>query len=223
MSKGVITDPTISIRPSKKLIDFITNLNDPKVELPENLLKVYQVLTGDKSERKIFKEEISSPTLSNDEKKFLSELRSKSSAEELKTCLEGISLETEENEEPADEVETITNDTKNGKNQAKRERAKQKEMEKSKLGLNLNDLKWLNNYLKEQRTSSDSAVYLHELIEGSKIVLPKNEILERNPELEARCKRLRREQEEREYQSMTKNVDCNRSKAPDESIAYQSK
>lgn len=215
----MISDISIGIRPSKRLIDFIKNLNDSKLELPENLLKLYREFTNDNNNRKIFKEEISIPTLNNEERKFVSELQTKITSNELKTCLNSLIIE----EDSSDEIEIISDENKSGKNHAKRERAKQHEMEKLKLLLNLNDLKWIHNYLVEQRATKKSTIYLHELINGSKIVLPKNDLIERNPILEARCQRLRREQDEREYHSMTKNVDCTRTKAPDESIAYQSK
>lgn len=44
----------------------------------------------------------------------------------------------------------------------------------------------------------------------------------RNPELEARVQRLKKEQEDREYRAMTKNVDTVRMRHPDDSIGYQS-
>lgn len=221
MSKGVITDVSIAIRPSQKLIDFVVGLSDPKVELPVNLLKVYRGLTDDQSERTTCKKEIPHPSLSEEERKFLSELRSKGSAE-LGACLESLSVETDASDDSADEVEIVPNEAKGGKNQAKREKAKQKEKEKSKLTLNLTDLNWLHNHLAELRSANASGKYLHELLEGSKLLLPRNEVLKRNPDLEARCQRLKREQDEIAYQTMTRNVDCVRNRGPNESIAYQS-
>ncbi|XP_074641507.1 vacuolar ATPase assembly protein VMA12-like [Tubulanus polymorphus] len=48
--------------------------------------------------------------------------------------------------------------------------------------------------------------YLHELLEGCEIKIPKFELPPRNPELEARIQRLKAEQANREYKEMTKNV-----------------
>jgi hypothetical protein len=89
--------------------------------------------------------------------------------------------------------------------------------------LTLNDLKWLSNTLARLRKDGKTDMYLHELVKGSDLVLPQNEIQERNPELEARCARLRKEQEEREYRAMTKNVDNVRKHEPDEKIGSISK
>uniref|UniRef100_U5ERK7 Putative endoplasmic reticulum-based factor for assembly of v-atpase n=1 Tax=Corethrella appendiculata TaxID=1370023 RepID=U5ERK7_9DIPT len=103
-----------------------------------------------------------------------------------------------------------------------------KKKQKSKLCkefcLTLNDLKWLNEILVKMRENDDEfKTYLHELIKDSQIVLPENEMQERNPELEARCQRLRKEQETREYEAMTKNVDSVRKHMPEETISYQMK
>ena len=64
--------------------------------------------------------------------------------------------------------------------------------------------------------------FLCDVIEGADFKLPENEIVERNPELEKRVQRLMREQEQRVYNSMTKNVDSSRKFEPEETIAYQS-
>eukprot|EP00088_Acartia_fossae_P034503 TRINITY_DN3540_c0_g1_i8.p1 TRINITY_DN3540_c0_g1~~TRINITY_DN3540_c0_g1_i8.p1 ORF type:complete len:200 (-),score=35.78 TRINITY_DN3540_c0_g1_i8:324-923(-) len=46
-------------------------------------------------------------------------------------------------------------------------------------------------------------------LESSEMLLPSPEYPERNPVLEARCQQLRRDQEEREYRRLTKNVGNN--------------
>ena len=53
---------------------------------------------------------------------------------------------------------------------------------------------------------SAGTLYLHELLEHSDIHLPEYEPPPRNPELEARCQKLRAEQADQEYRKMTKNV-----------------
>lgn len=89
----------------------------------------------------------------------------------------------------------------------------------------LQDLKWLNKYMVEERKSDASnkkSSYLHQLLQGCKLLLPENEILERDPELEARCQRLKLEQEELVYRKMTKDVDPTKN-YPEDSIGYQLK
>lgn len=93
----------------------------------------------------------------------------------------------------------------------------------STLTLTLNDLKWVHQALDRLRVDDPNLPYLHELMEDCVMVLPENEIQERNPELEARCQKLRKEQEAREYQAMTRNVDNVRTLMPQDTIAYQMK
>ncbi len=50
----------------------------------------------------------------------------------------------------------------------------------------------------------------HDALDKSELVLPEPEFAPRDPELEARCERLRREAEEREYRRMTADVDGKR-------------
>jgi len=89
--------------------------------------------------------------------------------------------------------------------------------------LSLQDLHWLYNYIKELNVKSTDKVYLHEILKGSEIVLPKNAEIPRNADLEKRCERLRAAQQNREYSNMTKNVDSIRKKHPEDTIAFQLK
>jgi Endoplasmic reticulum-based factor for assembly of V-ATPase len=82
--------------------------------------------------------------------------------------------------------------------------------------LTLSDVKGLKKELGE-------ATYLCDVIDGADFRLPENEIFERNPVLEKRIQRLKREQEQRVYNSMTKNVDSSRKFEPEETISYQRK
>ncbi|XP_052801355.1 transmembrane protein 199-like isoform X3 [Mya arenaria] len=64
--------------------------------------------------------------------------------------------------------------------------------------------------VKKLHSFSQSGVqtcFLHELINGCDIHLPDVEKRERNPELERRCQRLQKEQDNREYRRMVHNVD----------------
>uniref|UniRef100_A0A240PJV8 Endoplasmic reticulum-based factor for assembly of V-ATPase n=1 Tax=Anopheles atroparvus TaxID=41427 RepID=A0A240PJV8_ANOAO len=89
--------------------------------------------------------------------------------------------------------------------------------------LKLSDVKWLYTILNQMRQSDPSTPFLHTLLSGCRLELPLNPIQERNPVLEERCQRLRKEQEDREYHRMTKNVDSIRKHMPEETIAYQMK
>ncbi|XP_003700166.2 vacuolar ATPase assembly protein VMA12 [Megachile rotundata] len=89
--------------------------------------------------------------------------------------------------------------------------------------LKLDDIRWLNKYLEEYRTTKMESIYLHELLEEADIKLPTPKHIPRNPELEARIQKLKAQQDAREYQAMTKNIDSSRRKFPDDSIAYQMK
>lgn len=229
MSKGSIKDPSISLKPSTKLVEFIKTLDDPSVDLPENLLKVYRAFTKDAEQRNIYQQPIPICTYSEDEQKLLNKLRDNTGDNaNIEKCLKSLSVEfsDEESSDDDDDDEKVPADEKTkaiGKNKARQMRAKQREKDLSKLTLNLIDLKWLHQYLIKERETDKSTSYLHELIEGSKLILPQNEIIVRNPELEARCQKLRREQEEERYRKMTKNVDCSRTRDPDDTISYQSK
>lgn len=89
--------------------------------------------------------------------------------------------------------------------------------------LKVDDIKWLNNYLIEYRKKSDSKVYLHELLDGINIDLPQPKVTPRNPVLEARIKKLTAQQNNRDYEAMTKEVDPVKKRYPEDTIAFQSK
>ncbi|XP_066119356.1 transmembrane protein 199 [Saccopteryx bilineata] len=62
----------------------------------------------------------------------------------------------------------------------------------------------LHQYLRER----DSALYLHELLEGSEIYLPEVEKPPRNPELVARLEKIKIQLANEEYKRITRNVTC---------------
>ncbi|XP_078036607.1 vacuolar ATPase assembly protein VMA12 [Augochlora pura] len=93
----------------------------------------------------------------------------------------------------------------------------------SQLFLSLDDIRWLNKYLEDYRRTKKENVYLHELLEETDIKLPTPKVTPRNPELEARIKKLKAQQDAREYQAMTKNVDSVRKNYPEDTISYQMK
>ncbi|WAR03799.1 TM199-like protein [Mya arenaria] len=64
-----------------------------------------------------------------------------------------------------------------------------------------------NQFVPDRTIPRVQTCFLHELINGCDIHLPDVEKRERNPELERRCQRLQKEQDNREYRRMVHNVD----------------
>lgn len=227
MVKASVKDQSISIKPSDRLIDFIKTLSDVSVDLPDNLLKIYSAFTQDTRKRNIYK--LPSPTkaLTEEERKLLIALSDGTfqTTTDIHKCLEQLSLYFNDDESNSSlEIEEIVSaDERISKHKTRQMRAKQREKELSKLTLSLSDLKWLHLHLLNARQTDSGVSYLHELIEGSQLILPSNEFIERNPELEERCQRLKREQDEQRYRFMTKNVDCTRSHEPEDTISFQGK
>lgn len=228
MVKVPIKNPSINIRPSVQLIDFIKSLDDPSVDLPENLLKAYLAFTRDTRHRSVCKQSIPEYTFSDEERKLLVALSDdafqnttdlEKSLNDL--CVHSCNDANDENDKIDPSSETVETDEPISKNKARQMRAKQLQQQLNNLTLDLTDLKWIHAYLTDARKSNPSTGYLHELIKGSQLVLPANEFTERNLDLEARCQRLKREQDAQLYRLMTKNVDCTRSYEPEETIAYQ--
>lgn len=77
--------------------------------------------------------------------------------------------------------------------------------------------------LKQLKSNLGESTYLCDIIDGAELQLPENEIVLRNPELEERIQRLKAQQDQRVYNSMTKNVDSSRKFIPEETISYQRK
>jgi len=98
----------------------------------------------------------------------------------------------------------------------------EKKVSESAKLLNLEDLYWLNNKIEYRNKSHEDKIYLHDFIMESEIILPENIQIPRNLELEKRCQTLRAQQQNYEYKTMTKNVDCVRKKHPEDTISYQS-
>lgn len=88
--------------------------------------------------------------------------------------------------------------------------------------LQLDDLIWLSKQFEKERDSG-TKIYLHELLKDCSLYVPENEKTVRNPDLEKRCIRLKNQQDNKRYQSMTKNVDNSRFQQPEETIAFQLK
>lgn len=102
-------------------------------------------------------------------------------------------------------------------------KSKRSKREIANATLKIEDLRWLNKYMKEHRKAATVKVYLHELLDDSDVILPTPRETPRNPELEARVQKLTAQQNAREYQAMTKSIDSVRKFLPEDSIAYQMK
>ncbi|XP_014362901.2 uncharacterized protein LOC106714380 [Papilio machaon] len=211
--KGSLVDTNIKIIPSEKLINFIKNITNDDV--PSNILKIKM----------------------NDIK-----LESKNMAEVKVVCLNSkdiknitkvkraISNVNESENTDSDGMKELTvpkEDKDNVDKQNKKEELEVQEIKdedkNNKLFLNTSDLDWLYVYLNKKREEEKDVPYLHVLFEGSQIELPENGIVKRNPDLEARCVKLRAQMEAREYRKMTKSVDNVRMRFPEDSISYQMK
>ncbi|KAF4527828.1 hypothetical protein B566_EDAN016312 [Ephemera danica] len=73
---------------------------------------------------------------------------------------------------------------------------------KGETNVRMEDIVWVKERL------SLKGRFLCQYNRGTEMILPSPPVQARNPELEARCERLRWEQQEREYRAMTKNVDA---------------
>ncbi|XP_049543982.1 uncharacterized protein LOC125956295 [Anopheles darlingi] len=202
MSKLPITDPAIRIVPSKELKQFIgTKLVVPP-SAPPTLRDIHsaynkagqRTTTGKVAEQ-------SKPTIPKSTAEFTPTER---------RLIEDCLTKPESNDETTEPVCVFdsTDDTKPAT---------------TKNCLELADIRWLFNALTEMRKTDSTVPFLHVLLAGCPLVLPENPVQERNPVLEARCQLLRKQQEERDYNRMTKNVDSIRKHMPEETIGYQVK
>ncbi|CAK1544555.1 unnamed protein product [Leptosia nina] len=204
-----LVDTNVRIYPSKILTDFLKTIPVSK-EVPSNILNI---IKDHNKPGRITNEVVDSNVIQLFDSDFETINKVKSSLQ----CNEVANKEesTDKNEE------TLSDDIK-----------EKKILENTKLQyiedvdkpyLTTIDLDWLYIYLKNKRTQEKSLPYLHELLEGAELKMPNNIIHKRNPDLEARCVKLRAQQEAREYRKMTKGVDNVRIHYPEDSIAYQMK
>lgn len=193
MTKISIADTRVRVRPTLKLLQLIEEHKDTITEIPENLTKVLKT-NGFHIENGI-------DLLDSDSiKKEHIDLKLLRSVEELldKDVSKTDSPKANHN---CEDKETELNATENF--------------------LYLSDLRWLKLWLTQLREKKGLDIFLYDLIENCRLYLPMNEVIKRNPELEARCQRLREQQQNKEYLDMTKNVDSTLKYVPEDTIAYQ--
>ncbi|CAB0041153.1 unnamed protein product [Trichogramma brassicae] len=95
--------------------------------------------------------------------------------------------------------------------------------ERKKCFIYLEDIKWIKSCMDKQQNGSDNVVYVHELLEKAVLQLPEPKVTPRNPVLEARIKKLQAQQDNRDYNAMTKSVDSTRKHLPEDTLSYQMK
>lgn len=197
MSKLPIKDPRVRIVPSAALRTFIKTHLSREPNLPEAVAS-------------LCKEKSVKGNTNN-----LSDDRPVEFTAAEKVFLRGVNNATIE-EIDLDLVSPYDEDVQEDSNQVRRDDSST---------LRLSDLKWLNEALNRLRKREDKldVPYLHEFMQDCQLLLPENEQMERNAELEARCQKLRKEQEAREYEAMTRNVDNVRKHMPQDTIAFQMK
>lgn len=217
--KGTLVDTKLKIFPSDTLISFLkTVVGD---DIPTNILK----LTKNKnmtSSTKIETEKLDPVHLNDKDNKNLNNIKN-------------IVKKFESERSSAEDPDKLSNTKSEDKNEEKS--FKPTIEENSEIGtdegilearngpyLLTSDIDWLFYHLQMRRTNGEKDIpFLHVLLEGSYIETPQNKVLKRNPDLEARCVKLRAQQEAREYRQMTKSVDNVRMRFPEDSISYQCK
>lgn len=225
--KGSLVDTSLKIYPSKKLLQFLKDQSFTQ-NVPLNIRKI---INRDNNKGKNDVQEKPKPidvNLSNKDIEILNKIKNSVTDEvENKTSDEDKSVENPEKESEKKSVNGEENqesdsneDTESVENESKEKDTKDK-MEGP--FLSTSDIEWLYVCLKEKRSKASDTPFLHELLEGSHVEVPENQVLKRNPDLEARCVKLRAQQEAREYRKMTKGVDNVRMRFPEDSISYQCK
>ncbi|XP_023306101.2 transmembrane protein 199 [Lucilia cuprina] len=189
-----IKDSRIKVKASQYLIDLLEQNKTHLNELPENI--------------RIFLQKQSIQLSSNVE--ILKETNTQKNPVINVKLLRELLKENISDKSPKTKQDKTTNKSKTTKTN-------------EVLHLHLSELRWLSNFLSTLRKEQGLDIYLNDVLETCQLELPQNEIIKRNPELEARCQRLREEQQNLEYRKMTKNVDAVLKHYPEDTVAYQIK
>ncbi|XP_018798772.1 PREDICTED: uncharacterized protein LOC108975017 [Bactrocera latifrons] len=196
MTKISIADTRVRMRPTLRLLQLIEEHKDTVTEIPENLAKVLKA-NGFHIENSI--ELLGSDSISKEH----IDLKLLRRVEEL--------------------IDQDVPKTNSPKANHDCEEPKETKLIATENFLYLSDLRWLKLWLTQLREKKGLDIFLYDLIDTCRLYLPMNEVIERNPELEARCQRLREKQQNKEYLDMTKNVDSTLKYVPEDTIAYQVK
>lgn len=219
--KGYLLDTHLKIYPTEKLLDFLKTVPISD-SLPHNILQIIKGVKGKFETYNIADQKPISFTSSDIEN--LNKIK-KSCAGEKTAANECEEKSETENYTPKTNEEQSKDNNKNGNDEIDEKDNIYKESKNdNEIYLVTADLNWLYDYLKLRRSNGEKDIpYLHTLLEDAHIKLPENKTIKRNPDLEARCVKLRAQQEAREYRKMTKGVDNVRMKFPEDSISYQLK
>lgn len=225
-STGSLVDTNLRIYPSNNLLDYLKSIPITD-DVPLNigrLVKGRNYEAKHKEAKEVVPVHLNSTDIENLNKiKAVMKFDDEVKEEEQENVDEEPKKDNVDNDKQNTVSETTDPDEK-ALDKSKLNKEKDKK-EKEELYLLTADIDWLYTYLQKQRkTKSDGdkdVPYLHVLLEGSSVKTPENQVLPRDPVLEARCVKLRAQQEAREYRKMTKGVDNVRMKFPEDSISYQ--
>lgn len=221
--KGPIQDVQVQIRPSKTLTEFICKLKTSE-PLPENIIRIREAEGIKHESKEVYDKYIPKKVLSEKQRETL---KSISSGEDFNKLFGStsklIDVFTVDDEENIENIESELKGDPPTSTKTKLNASKTKPNNKPDFLLNINDIRWIDQILEKHRAANECDDYIHELLVDSEVILPKNQFIPRNPELEARCVKLREQQQEREYRNMTKDVDATRQHLPEDTIAYQIK
>ncbi|XP_036345663.1 uncharacterized protein LOC118754901 [Rhagoletis pomonella] len=194
MSKASIADTRVRVRPSLQLLELIDQNKESITEIPENISNILKA-KGYDINNKIELKSDETMKLQKIDLKLLRNIKDDAKFDISKTKPKWVNYSKD------NDIELVN----------------------SSEYLYLFDLQWLALWLAKLRKDKGLNVFLHNILEDCALELPKNAINERNPQLEARCQRLREQQQNQEYLNMTKNVDSSLKYVPEDTIAYQVK
>ncbi|KAH9631489.1 hypothetical protein HF086_004650 [Spodoptera exigua] len=225
---GSLVDTNLRIYPSKHLLDYLKSVPiDDNVPLNIGRLvkgRNYEVKHKEaKNEEQVIAVHLNSTDIEN-----LNKIKAIMKVDDEVKEQEQSNVDEEPKKDDnveKDEKSTISEQTDSKGKVLDKSKLNNENKKEEKLYLLTTDIDWLYTYLQKQRKAKGdkNVPYLHVLLEGSSIETPENQVLPRDPVLEARCVKLRAQQEAREYRKMTKSVDNVRMKFPEDSISYQLK
>lgn len=222
--KGSLINTNLKIYPSKRLLNFLETIAVGD-DIPINILKLVKgkdyELKKEQQKDGIVVEKLS---LNNKDIENL---------QRIKNAVNAIENKNQSGEEAKNSPNMESNDKESSNKKTEVTKAntenvseKNENLEEKSKGpyLITSDIEWLYSHLQSRKIKGDKNIpYLHVLLEGIHVEMPKNKTIKRNPVLEARCVKLRAQQEAREYRKMTKSVDNVRMRFPEDSISYQLK
>ncbi|XP_072945640.1 uncharacterized protein [Epargyreus clarus] len=229
--RGSLVDTNLKIYPSKNLIGFIETIPITG-DVPLNILRYIKDNAEVLKKQAKVKTNISQVQLTDEDIENLNKIKeaigNNIQQKDTKSDDDNSTIKDKDSSSHDDDKveEHIKDDKSMNKDDESEDDGNLKEdtEEGEKLYLTTSDIDWLYAHIsKRKKQGEENVPFLHELFQGTDIVMPENKIIKRNPVLEARCVKLRAQQEAREYRKMTKGVDNVRMRFPEDSISYQLK